>query len=66
MDLDDAVLDGVDDQIADGVQIQLPHDIAAMRFHGLGAQIQEYGHLLRTLAFGEKLRNFAFARGERR
>jgi len=40
LDLDDVVLDSVHDQIADGVQAELPHDIAAMCFHGLGAQVQ--------------------------
>ena len=41
LDLDDVVLDGIHNQIADGVQAEFPHDVAAMRFHGLGAQVQE-------------------------
>ena len=38
LDLDYVVLYGIDDQIANGVQAQLPHYVAAMRFHGLCAQ----------------------------
>jgi hypothetical protein len=66
LDLDDVVLDGVNHQVANGMQTELAHDIAAMSFHGLGAQVQEYGHFLRTFAFGKKLRSFAFARAQRR
>ena len=38
LDLDYVVLYGIDDQIANGVQAELPHYVAAMRFHGLCAQ----------------------------
>jgi hypothetical protein len=37
-----------------------------MSFHGLGAQVQEYGHFLGTPSFSEKLSDFPFARGESR
>ena len=40
LDLDDAVLDGIDNQIADRVQTQFPHDVAAVSLHRLGAQVQ--------------------------
>src|ERR1700722_9287506 len=39
LDLYEVVLDCVYHQIADGVKTQLPHDVAAVRFYRLGAQI---------------------------
>jgi hypothetical protein len=51
LDLDDVVLDGVDNQIADGMETEFPHDVAAMGFHGLGAQVQQRGYFLGTLSF---------------
>ena len=41
LDLDDVVLDGVHHQVADGMKAELPHDVAAMRFHSLGAEVQQ-------------------------
>jgi|SRR5580658_1495552 hypothetical protein len=49
------------------MQTELAHDIAAMSFHGLGAQVQEYGHFLRTFAFGKSCvtsRSRAFSVGK--
>src|ERR1700691_1378 len=66
LNLDDVVLDCVHDQIADGVQAELPHDVAAVGFHGLGAQVQQYGHFLGTLPLSEKLGNFTLAGSQRR
>jgi hypothetical protein len=61
LDLNDVVLNSVDNQIADGVQAQFPHYVAAMRFHGLSAQVQEHCHFLGAFPFREKLRNFTFS-----
>jgi hypothetical protein len=46
LNLDDVVLDGVHHQIANRVQAEFPHDVAAMGFHGLGAQVQQGQPLL--------------------
>ena len=46
LDLNDVVLDGVNHQIADGMQAKFPHDVAAMSFYGLGAQIQKRRNFL--------------------
>src|SRR5208282_5537487 len=55
LNLNDVVLGGIDHQIANGMQAELAHDVAAMSFHGLGAQVQQRGHFLGTLALCEKL-----------
>jgi hypothetical protein len=60
LDLDDIVLDGIDHQIADRVQAEFPHYVAAMCFHGLGAQVQERCDFLGTFSFRQKLSNFTF------
>lgn len=51
LDLDYVVLDGVDNQIADGMKTELPHDVAAMRFHRLGAQVEQGSHFLGAFSF---------------
>jgi hypothetical protein len=65
LDLNDIVLDRVDHKIADRVEAQLPHNVAAMRFHGLRAQIQQRRNLFRALPFRQQLSNLAFSDGQR-
>ena len=50
-------------KIADGVEAQLPHDVAAVSLHGLGAQVQQAGDFLRAVAFCQQLSDLAFAGG---
>src|ERR1700722_7675320 len=66
LDLDDVVVDGVNHQVANGIEKGLLHYTSASFFLGLGGPAQEDGHFPRTFAFGKKLRNFAFAHGQRR
>jgi hypothetical protein len=46
------------------VQVELFEDVAAMGFHGVGADIQLGSNLLVAFAFGQQLEDFALARGE--
>jgi hypothetical protein len=52
------------DEFGDGVEIELEHDIGAMGFGRVDTDTEEGGDFLIGLAFGEKLENLAFARGE--
>ena len=42
-------------QFADAVQVQLFHDAAAVRLHGVDAEVQHTGDFLIGLAFGQQL-----------
>jgi hypothetical protein len=46
LDLYEVVSNRVHDQIPDGVKAQFPHEIDAVRFDGLGAQVQKSGNFL--------------------
>ena len=43
------------------MQIQAGHQLHAMVFNGLGADVEKVGDLLRILAFGDELKNLALA-----
>jgi len=64
--LDDVVADGVEDELGEGVEIEFEHDVGAVGFGGVDADVEEIGDFLVGLAFGEELEDFAFARGEAR
>src|ERR1700677_1632525 len=66
LDLDDVVLDGIHNQIANRVQAELPHDVAAMSFDRLGAQVEHRCDFLGALPFRKKLSDFALADGQGR
>ena len=46
LDLYEVVSNCIHDQIPDGVKAQFPHEINAVRFDGLGAQVQKSGNFL--------------------
>lgn len=58
------VADGVVDEFGDGVKVELDHDVGAVSFGGIDADAEEVGDFLVGFAFGEELKDFAFARGE--
>jgi hypothetical protein len=62
--LDDFVADGVHNEVGEGMKAELEHDIGAVGFGGVDADVEERGDFLVALAFGEKLENFAFAGSE--
>ena len=64
LDLYDVVSNGIHDQIPDGVKVQFPHEIDAVRFDGLGAQVQKTGNFLCGFAFREQLRDLTLACGQ--
>src|SRR5260370_35086643 len=64
VNLNDIVLDGVDDQIADGVQAEFSHDVAAVRFHRLRAQVQQRSDFLGTLSLRQKLSDLTLPSGQ--
>ena len=61
-DLRDAVTESIESQVGDGMQTQLAHDIGAMGFCCLHAEIQGYSHFLAGLSFRQKLHDLALAR----
>jgi len=46
------------------VEIELEHDVGAVGFGGVDADAEDVGDFLVAFAFGEKLEDFAFARGK--
>ena len=48
------------------MKAQLPHDIAAVSFDGLGAQVQQAGDFFGAVAFRQQLRDLTLARRQRR
>jgi hypothetical protein len=46
LDLYEVVSNCIHDQIPDGVKAHFPHEIATVRFDGLGAQVQKNGNFL--------------------
>jgi hypothetical protein len=59
--LDDFVADGVEDEIGEGVEAELEHDVGAMSFGGVDADVEKSGDLLVGFTLGEELEDFAFA-----
>jgi hypothetical protein len=51
--LDDVVSHGIQNQLADGMQSKLSHDIAAVSFGSLNAQIEMTGHFFGRPALGK-------------
>ncbi len=64
--LSDLVPDGVADDIGSGVEIQLAHKIGAVGIGGFDADAEHLGDFFGSLAFGDELDDFAFARGQLR
>jgi len=62
--LDDVVADGVEDELGEGVEIEFEHDVGAVGFGGVDADVEEVGDFLVAFAFGEELEDFTFARRE--
>jgi len=46
------------------VEIEFEHDVGAMGFGGVDADVEEVGYFLVAFAFGEELKDFAFAGSE--
>jgi len=61
---DDLFADGVVDEFREGVEIEFEHDVGAVGFGSVDADSEEIGNVLVAFAFGEQLKNFAFARRE--
>ena len=61
---DDAPADGEENEFGNAAQIELFHDVGAMGFDGVDAEIQKVGDVFVGFAFGDELEDFAFARGE--
>ena len=61
---DEIVADGVVDELGEGMEIELEHDVGAMGFRGVDADVEEGGDLLVRFALGKKLQDFAFAGSE--
>ena len=59
---DDASADGEENEFGDAAQIEFFHDVGAMSFDGVDAEIQEVGDIFIGFAFGDELEDFAFAR----
>ena len=57
--LDDAFGDGVPGETSDVMNVQLVHDLLAVLFDGLDADVEFGGNLFVGLAFGDKLKDFA-------
>src|ERR1700687_929187 len=66
IDLNDVVLHRVDDDIANRVKSQFTHDVAAMSFRGLRAEIEDRGDFLGALALRQELNHLALARRQLR
>src|SRR6185295_8194383 len=62
---DDFISHGVPHQLAYRMEMEFPHDVSAVRFHGLDTDAEHVGDFLVALAFGEQLDDFPFARSER-
>src|SRR5215469_6726059 len=62
--VDQAVPHRKTNELVDTVEIQLFHNPAAMRIHGVDAEIQDAGNLLIGLALGEHLQHLALPAGE--
>src|SRR5579864_1379637 len=58
----DLITHGVAHQLAEGMQVQLAHDVAAMCFHGLNADIQGRSDFFAPVTLRKELNNFAFSR----
>jgi hypothetical protein len=50
--LDDVVSDGVQDQFGEGVEVEFEHDVGAVGFGGVDADVKEIGDFLVAFAFG--------------
>ena len=62
--MDDVIADGVHDQFGEGVEVEFEHDVGAVGFGGVDADVEEVGDFLVAFAFGEELEDFALARRE--
>jgi hypothetical protein len=62
--VNDTIAHCVENQLRRIVQVELFEDVAAMGFHGVGADIQLGSNLLVAFAFGQQLEDFALASGE--
>ena len=60
--LDQSVTDGVANQSGDVVDVESLHQLRAVRFDRLDAQVQGVRDLLGGIAFGDHLQNFAVPR----
>src|ERR1039458_7495406 len=60
----DALADGVENQLGDSAQVQLLHDVGAVGFDGIDAEIEQGGDFLARLALGDELQDLPFAGGE--
>lgn len=49
----DPVADGVTGQVGNGMQAEFAHQISAVRFCGLNAEMERYSNLLAGLSFGQ-------------
>ena len=57
----DVVADGVHDHLGQRVEVQLKHDVGAVSFGRIDADVEETGDFLVALAFGEELEDLPFA-----
>jgi len=62
--LDNFIANGVADELGDRMKVLLKHDVGAMSFGSLYADAEEVRDFLVALSLGEKLEDFAFARGQ--
>ena len=58
---DDVVADGVVDEFGYGMETQFEHDVGAMGFGSIHADVEERSDFLVRFAFGEELKDFSFA-----
>src|SRR5205807_4741802 len=59
LDFDDLVFNSVSHQLAHGMQLEFSHDVGAVRFSGLHADIEDHRNLFAALSFGKELHDLS-------